>query len=231
MSKPKVGVILSGCGYLDGAEIHESLFTMLALDKAGCEMVLMAPDIPQAGVVNHLTGKPEAGTRNVLVEANRIGRGEVVDLKTVKADSLDAVILPGGFGAAKNLCDFAVKGPDCAVNPDVARLLKAVHAAGKPIGALCIAPALLAKLFGAEKPKLTIGTDAGTAQALEKCGARHERCEIGGVVVDGEGRFVTTPAYMLAPSLKELAADAEMIVFELLRMVTVSPLRGGAQCD
>lgn len=219
MHKPKVGVILSGCGNRDGAEIHESVFTMLALDRAGCELVLMAPDIPQAAVINHRTGKPEAGTRNVLDEANRIGRGQVKDIKTVAADTLDAVVLPGGFGAAKNLCDFAEKGPACAVNPDVERLLKAVHAAGKPIGAICIAPALLARLFGAEHPKLTIGTDPGTAAALEKCGAKHERCEIGGVVVDADGKFVTTPAYMLAPSLKELAADAEKLVAEVLRLV------------
>jgi len=218
MNKPKVGVILSGCGNRDGAEIHESVFTMLALDKAGCELVLMAPDVPQAAVINHRTGKPESGTRNVLDESNRIGRGQVKDIKTVSPDTLDAVVLPGGFGAAKNLCDFAEKGPACAVNPDVERLLKAVHAAGKPIGAICIAPALLARLFGAEHPKLTIGTDPGTAAALEKCGAKHERCEIGGVVVDADGRFVTTPAYMLAPTLKELAADAEKLVAEVLRL-------------
>ncbi|TBR17272.1 isoprenoid biosynthesis protein ElbB, partial [bacterium] len=204
MQKPRIGVILSGCGNRDGAEIHESVFTMLALDKAGCEMVLMAPDVPQASVVNHRTGKNESGTRNVLDEANRIGRGQVKDIKTVDADSLDAVVLPGGFGAAKNLCDFADKGPACTVNPDVEKLLKAVHAAGKPIGAICIAPALLARLFGKERPALTIGNDSGTATAIEKCGARHEVCGIGGVVVDEKGRFVTTPAYMLTPTLKEL---------------------------
>jgi enhancing lycopene biosynthesis protein 2 len=219
MNKPKVGVILSGCGNRDGAEIHESVFTMLALDKAGCEMVLMAPDVPQAAVINHRTGKPESGTRNVLDESNRIGRGQVKDIKGVNQDALDAVVLPGGFGAAKNLCDFAEKGPACAVNPDVERLLKAVHAQGKPIGAICIAPALLARLFGKEKPSLTIGNDPETASALEKCGARHEDCKTGGVVVDEKGRFVSTPAYMLTPTLKELAADAEKLVAEVLRLV------------
>ncbi len=191
---------------------------MLALDKAGCDMVLMAPDIPQAAVINHRTGAVEKGTRNVLTEANRIGRGQVKDIKTVEAASLDAVILPGGFGAAKNLCDFADKGPACTVDPDVERLLKAVHAQAKPIGAICIAPALLARIFGSEKPKLTIGTDPGTAAALEKCGAHHEPCRIGGVVVDPAGRFVSTPAYMLTPTLKELAADAEKLVAEVLRL-------------
>ena len=219
MAKPKVGVILSGCGNRDGAEIHESVFTMLALDKAGCEMVLMAPDIPQASVVSHRTGEAEKGSRNVLTEANRIGRGKVVDIKTVNAADLTALVLPGGFGAAKNLSNFAEKGPDCTVDPDVERLLRAVHAAGKPIGAICIAPALLARVFGKENPTLTIGNDAGTAAALEKCGAKHEACRIGGVVVDEKCRFVTTPAYMLTPSLKELAADAEKLVAEVLRLV------------
>ncbi|MBI2362139.1 MAG: isoprenoid biosynthesis glyoxalase ElbB [Elusimicrobia bacterium] len=218
MAKPKVGVILAGCGNRDGAEIHEAVFTMLALDKAGCDMVLMAPDIPQAAVVDHRTGEAEKGSRNVLSEANRIGRGKVVDIRSVDADALTALVLPGGFGAAKNLCTFADKGPDCAVNPDVERVLRAVHAAGKPIGAICIAPALLARVFGSEHPTLTIGSDAGTAAAIEKCGAKHEVCRIGGVVVDEKLRFVTTPAYMLAPSLKELAADAEKLVAEVLRL-------------
>ncbi|MDE2293526.1 MAG: isoprenoid biosynthesis glyoxalase ElbB [Elusimicrobia bacterium] len=219
MRKPRVGVVLSGCGYLDGAEIHESVLTMLALDKAGCELVLTAPDRPQADVVDHLTGKPQKEVRNVLVESARIARGKVKDVREVKAADVDAVVLPGGFGAAKNVCDFALKGEACTVDAGVEKLLREVHAQGKPIGALCIAPAVLARLFGKERPQLTIGTDAGTAAALEKWGARHEPCRIGGVVVDDAARLVTTPAYMLAPTLKELAADAEKLVTELLRLV------------
>src|SRR5512133_2943461 len=156
----KIGVILSGCGVNDGSEIHEAVITLLAIDRAGAEAICMAPDIEQMQVVNHLTGTPVAGEkRNVLVESARIARGKIRNLKEVKGNEIDALILPGGFGAAKNLCDFALKGAACAVNPEVERLLREVHQAGKPIGALCIAPALVARILGKEQPTVTIGTD------------------------------------------------------------------------
>ena len=141
--KPKVGVVLSGCGVYDGAEIHESVLTLLSLDRAGAEAVCLAPDVAQRHVVNHLTGQPAEGeTRNVLVEAARIARGKVFDLGGFDPSGLDALVLPGGFGAAKNLCDFAFRGADCEVHPEVARVVRAVHAAGKPVGAICIAPTI-----------------------------------------------------------------------------------------
>ena len=148
----KIGVVLSGCGVYDGAEIHESVLTLLALDRRGASAVLCAPDTPQMHVVNHLSGQVEEGaSRNVLVESARIARGAIRDLATVKADELDGLVLPGGFGAAKNLCDFAVKGADCSVHPEVARLVREVHAQGKPVGAVCIAPVLVAKVLGKER--------------------------------------------------------------------------------
>jgi len=215
----RVGVILSGCGVYDGAEIHESVITLLALDRAGAEAIICAPDIPQMHVVNHLTGKPEPGeTRNVLVESARIARGAIRNLAEVHATELDALILPGGFGAAKNLCDFAVKGADCTVNPDVARLVREVHAQGKPVAALCIAPALLARVLGDESPDLTIGSDPGTAGALEAMGATHISCPADGFVVDREHKLVTTPAYMLAQGIAEAASGIERAVEELVRM-------------
>ena len=217
--KPKVGVVLSGCGVYDGAEIHESVLTLLALDRAGAEVVCLAPDVAQRHVVNHLTGQPAEGeTRNVLVEAARIARGKVRDLAGFDPSTLDALVLPGGFGAAKNLSDFAFRGADCEVHPEVARVVRAVHASGKPVGALCIAPVLLAKLLGGETPKLTIGTDPGTAAAVEKMGGRHVACGGGQAVVDEERRVVTTPAYMLDSSISEVAAGIEKLVAELLRM-------------
>ena len=162
MTKPKIAVILAGCGVYDGAEIHESVLTLLALDRAGAEIVCLAPDVPQRHVVNHLTGQPAQGeTRNVLVEAARIARGAVSDVAKADPAAFDAVVIPGGFGAAKNLSSFAVDGEGCTVDPGVARLVSAVHAAGKPGGAMCIAPVILAKLRGKEQPSLTIGTDAG----------------------------------------------------------------------
>lgn len=214
-----VGVILSGCGVYDGAEIHESVLTMLALDRAGAEMVICAPDIPQMHVVDHHTGEVAVGeSRNVRVESARIARGPVADVAEVDASALDALILPGGFGAAKNLCTFAVAGADCEVDPGVARLVREVHAQGKPIAAVCIAPALLARVLGAEGPALTIGTDAGTAGALEAMGATHVSCPVTEFVIDRERKLVTSPAYMLARNISEAAEGIEKAVKALLDM-------------
>ena len=215
----KVGVILSGCGVYDGAEIHESVITMLALDRAGAEMVICAPDVEQMHVVNHHTGEVADGeSRNVRIEAARIARGPVADVADIDADDLDALILPGGFGAAKNLCDFAVAGADCVVNPDVAALVREVHAQGKPVAAVCIAPALLAKVLGSEGPELTIGTDADTASAMETLGATHVECPVTEFVIDRERKLITSPAYMLAQSISEVAEGIEKTVAELMEM-------------
>jgi enhancing lycopene biosynthesis protein 2 len=219
MSQPRIGVILAGCGVYDGAEIHESVLTLLALDRAGAEIVCLAPDVPQMHVVDHLTGQPAEGeTRNVLVEAARIARGAVSDVAKADPAAFDAVVIPGGFGAAKNLSTFAADGEGCKVDPGVARLVSAVHAAGKPVGAMCIAPVILAKLLGKEQPSLTIGSDAGTAGKMNAMGACHVACPVDSIVVDGKGKLVTTPAYMLAGRISEAAAGIEKLVAELLRM-------------
>jgi enhancing lycopene biosynthesis protein 2 len=215
----RIAVVLSGCGVYDGAEVHESVITLLALDRNGAEAVICAPDVDQMHVVTHLTGKVEPGQkRNVLVESARIARGKIQDVKKVRAAEVDGLILPGGFGAAKNLCDFAVKGKDCEVNPDVARLVREVHAQGKPVAAVCIAPALLAKVLGAESPSLTIGNDPGTAAALSAMGARHVECPVGEATVDRDRKVITSPAYMLAGRISEAAAGIEKTVAELLAM-------------
>jgi enhancing lycopene biosynthesis protein 2 len=215
----KIGVVLSGCGVYDGAEIHESVLVLLALDRRGAEAVLCAPDVPQMHVVNHLSGQVEEGaSRNVLTESARIARGRIRDVATVKADELDGLVLPGGFGAAKNLCDFAVKGALCSVHPEVARLVREVHAQGKPVGAVCIAPALVAKVLGSEKPKLTIGTDAATARGLEAMGATHVACAVSELAVDRENKVVSTPAYMLGQRISEVADGIDAAVVALLEM-------------
>jgi enhancing lycopene biosynthesis protein 2 len=218
----KVGVILSGCGVYDGSEIHEAVLILLALDRAGVEAVCMAPDIEQMHVVNHLTGNVESGQkRNVLVESARIARGKIRDIRTVKAAELDALIFPGGFGAAKNLCNFAVKGTDCTVDPEVARLVREIVAAKKPLAAVCIAPALISKVLGDDSiaHKLTIGTDEETAQALEKMGSRHVSCPVREFVIDKENKLVSTPAYMLAGRISEAAEGIEKTVKALLEML------------
>lgn len=219
MPRAKVAVLLAGCGVFDGAEIHEAVVTLLALDRAGAEAVCLAPNVRQMHVVNHLTGAVAEGeTRNVLVEAARIARGAVRDAAQARAEEFDALLVPGGFGAAKNLCDFAVKGADCSAHPDVARFVRAMHAGGKPIGAMCIAPALLARLLGDEHPELTIGTDKQTADALEAMGARHVARDVHDTVVDRKRRLVTTPAYMSAQSIGEAASGIEKLVREVLEL-------------
>jgi enhancing lycopene biosynthesis protein 2 len=215
----KIGVILSGCGVYDGAEIHEAVITLLALDRRGVEAVICAPDMAQMHVVNHLTGQVEQGaTRNVLVEAARIARGKIRAVEQVSATELDGLILPGGFGAAKNLCDFAVKGKDCTVHPGVARLVTEVHAQGKPVAAVCIAPALLAKVLGQEAPTVTIGDDAATAAAVEAMGARHATCPVTEMVVDRDRKVITSPAYMLAKSISEAAEGIDKAVGALIEL-------------
>jgi enhancing lycopene biosynthesis protein 2 len=215
----KIGVVLSGCGVYDGAEIHESVLTLLALDRRGAVAVVCAPDAPQMHVVNHRSGDVEEGaSRNVLVESARIARGAIRDVASVTADELDGLVLPGGFGAAKNLCDFAVKGKDCVVHPEVARLVREVHAQGKPVGAVCIAPAVVAKVLGGEKPRLTIGTDEATARGLEAMGATHVACTVSELAVDRERKLVSTPAYMLGKRISEVADGIDKAVGALLEM-------------
>ena len=213
MSK-KIGVVLAGCGVFDGAEIHESVLTLLALDRAGATAVCLAPDVAQAHVVNHLTGEPVEGeTRNVLVEAARIARGNISDLAGVTAADLHGLVFPGGFGAAKNLCTFAFDGPEGEIHPDVRRLIQEVHAARKPIGLCCIAPALAAFALGGEGVELTIGNDAATAAGLEKLGAQHVDKPVTEAHEDPARKVVTAPAYMYGEArISEVATGIEKVV-------------------
>ena len=214
----KIGVVLSGCGVFDGSEIHEAVLTLLAIDRNGAEALCMAPDI-EFREVNHLTSQETGATRNVLVESARIARGKIRNIKEVTAAELDAVIFPGGFGAAKNLCSFAEKGAAAAIHPEVARLLREMVAAKKPIGAICIAPALIAATLGRDfRPKVTIGTDAGTAAAIAETGSEHVSCPVTEFVVDRENRIVTTPAYMLANRISEAAEGIEKAVKTVIEM-------------
>jgi len=216
----KIGVLLSGCGVNDGSEIHEAVLTMLALDRLGCERVCLAPNIDQCDVVDHVSGAAVAETRNVLCESARIARGEIRDLATISATDMDAVILPGGFGAAKNLSDFAAAGVQARVQPEVLRFLKEMHRAKKPIGAICIAPAVIAIALGEFNPVLTIGNDPETAAALASFGAEHEDCAVADVVIDKENFLVSTPAYMLGPGLKEISQGIEKLVQEIVLMAS-----------
>jgi enhancing lycopene biosynthesis protein 2 len=219
--KKKIGVVLSGCGVYDGSEIHEAVFTLLAIDQEGAEAVCMAPDIELAEV-NHVTGEATGAMRNVLVESARIARGKIKDIKEVKATDLDALIFPGGFGAAKNLCDFAFKGAGATINAEVARLIREVAAANKPIGAICIAPALIAAVLGKERaPEVTIGNDKGTATAINATGSHHLDCPVKEIVIDRKNKIVTTPAYMLAERITEPYEGIAKTVKTVIGMIQV----------
>ncbi len=211
----KVGVMISGCGFQDGAEIQETVFTLLALSKRGHEVVPIAPDVPQHHVTNHKSMQTmKDQTRNVSEEAARIFRGAPKTPKEVVG--LDALIMPGGFGAALNLCDFALKGADCKVQPEVGQLIRSTVESGKPVGAWCIAPALLAAtLRGNPSVQLTIGNDPATAKALESMGAKHVDCVVDACVVDVEHKIVTTPAYMYKAQVHEVQAGIEKAVSAL----------------
>jgi enhancing lycopene biosynthesis protein 2 len=215
---PKIGVVLSGCGVNDGSEIHETVITMLELDKAGADMVLMAPNIDQMHVVNHYTGQEMDEYRNVLMESARIARGDIKDMAEVSSKDVDALIFPGGFGVAKNLSDYAMAGADCSVNPDVMRLTKEVHEDKKPIGVMCIAPAMMAKILG-EETEMTIGFDEQTSSDIDAMGAKHILCPVEDIVVDMKKKIVSTPAYMEAKRIKEAAEGISKLVAEVLSMI------------
>lgn len=217
MSNPKkIAVILSGCGVYDGSEIHEATLTLYSIMKQGATYEIFAPDVKQAHVVNHLTGEEMTEERNVLVESARIARGAIKNLKEYDASKFDALIIPGGFGAAKNLSTFAFAGTDMDINPDVEKAIGETVKAKKPIGALCIAPVILAKMF--PNIGLTIGQDGDTAEAIESLGAVHHETAHGEVIVDEEYKVATTPCYMLDANILQIAEGAENVVREVLGM-------------
>ncbi|MFH1161019.1 MAG: isoprenoid biosynthesis glyoxalase ElbB [bacterium] len=212
----KFAVILAGCGVFDGAEIHEAVLTLLAIDKQGASSHCFAPDIPMAHVIDHFRGKVTKETRNVLVESARIARGKIRPLSEYTPATFDALIIPGGFGCAKNLCDWAFKGDACMVNPEVEKAIKATFAARKPIGALCIAPVILARLFTGTN--LTTGQDPASGGFIEKTGNTYTQTTHGEVVIDPDKKFFSTPCYMLDASISEIATGAENIVREMLKV-------------
>ena len=215
----KIAVVLSGSGFLDGAEIQESVITMLALDRAGVSYQCMAPDMEQMHVVNHFTGEVAEGEqRNVLVEAARIARTQIIDIATANPNDFDAVIFPGGYGAAKNLSNFAVKGAASTGQADILQFSRAFAATGKPMGFVCIAPAMIPHIYGADA-KLTIGSDADTAAAINEMGGNHINCPVDDFVVDEERNLVSTPAYMLDMRISEVATGIEKLVNKIIEMI------------
>ncbi len=218
----KVCLVLAGCGVYDGSEIHEATAALLAFSKAGAEVICAAPDIEQLHVINHIDGSESYSSRSVLEESARIARGKIRSLNEIHASDIDAIFFPGGFGAAKNLCTFAAQGTNCTVNPQVERIIQEMHNKQKPIGAVCIAPVLIAKVFEGTgvSPKLTIGMDNATAEAIEGMGGRHENRKATEVCVDEDNLIVTGPAYMLAGEITEVFEGVENAVNEVVRLAS-----------
>lgn len=215
MSKKKFAIVLSGSGVYDGAEIHEATLTMLAIMKQGGTYQCFAPDIPQHHVINHLNGEEMKETRNVLIESARIARGNIKPMNEFNGKDFDALIFPGGFGAAKNLSSVAFKGADAEVNPEVEKAVKQMISMGKPVGALCISPAFIAKIIG-DNVELTIGSDEGTAGAINAMGAKHVNTTHGEVVVDKRFNVFTTPCYMLDATILDIEDGANNVVIAML---------------
>lgn len=210
----KFAVILAGCGVFDGSEIHEATLSLYAIMKYGASYEIFAPDIKQHHVINHITGEEMNEERNVLVESARIARGKIKPLSAFNQEDFDALLLPGGFGAAKNLSDFAFKGADAGIHIEVKDAIQEMNRAGKPIGALCISPALIALTL--DDVDMTIGNDKGTAEALEALTAHHINTTHGEVVHDKEANVFTTPCYMLDATILDIAAGAENVVKSMM---------------
>ncbi|MCX7862000.1 MAG: isoprenoid biosynthesis glyoxalase ElbB [Bacteroidales bacterium] len=217
MATKKFAVILSGCGVFDGSEIHEATLTLLAISKLGCEYEMFAPDMEQHHVINHLSGEVMNEKRNVLVEAARIARGNIMPLQKLNMSNFDALIIPGGYGAAKNLSTFAFDGENMKVLPELEKVILDAAKQGKVIGALCIAPAILAKVLG--NVALTIGNDINVAKTLEKFGANHVNTSHTEVAIDTENKIVTTPCYMLDSSIAQIYEGIENAIRTMLKLM------------
>jgi enhancing lycopene biosynthesis protein 2 len=216
---PTIAIVLSGCGVFDGAEINEAVLTALALSKAGVAYQFIAPNISQHHVINHLTGEVANETRNVLIESARIARGKIIDIAQANPNDYAAVIVPGGFGAAKNLSDFAISGNVNSISPELLLFLHAIINAKKPTGYACIAPVMIPQLISG-KVELTIGNDVEIASIIEKSGAKHIDCEVTNVVIDRQHKIVTTPAFMLSENLADIHVGIEKMVNAVLNFIT-----------
>lgn len=213
----KIAVILSGSGVFDGSEIHESVLALLAIEQQGATWHCFAPNIDQFHVINHLTGEATQEVRNVLVESARIARGNIDDIINLNVDDFDGLLVPGGFGAAKNLSDLAFNGSNCQINADVKKACQAFAQENKPAGYLCIAPALLPQIYGAGV-KTTIGNDPETIAIVSEMGGEHVICPVDDFVLDQKRRLLTTPAYMLANNISEAAVGINKLVKELVKL-------------
>ncbi len=216
---PHIAVVLSGCGRADGSEIHESVSALLCLENMGCTYQCFAPDIKQAAVINHLNNQPMNEERNVLIEAARIARGNILDLAEFKVEDFDGIIFPGGLGAVTNWCDFAAKGTQCTINTSIRSVIRQCHEHKVVIGAMCIAPVLIALVLADKHVHFTLGAGGATAEKLEKLGAVHEEVGVTDVCIDRKNRVCSTPAYMLATNMLDVCQGAQNMVGAMCQLI------------
>jgi enhancing lycopene biosynthesis protein 2 len=213
----KFAIVLSGCGVYDGAEIHEAVMTMYAVKSNGGTYQVFAPNVMQYHVVNHITGEAMKESRNVLVESARIARGRIKPLVEYRVSDFDALVFPGGFGVAKNLCSYAFDGTEMKIDRVVEKAVRDTHAAGKPIGALCISPVLITKIIGSVE--VTTGSDASAASDITAMGGVHKTSGHGEVVIDKKNRIVTSPCYMLDAEITDIAKGADNTIKALISLI------------
>lgn len=226
----KIGILLSGCGVYDGTEIQEAVFSLLAVAEHGADVLFMAPDVNQMHVVNHLSGEEMPETRNVLVESARIARGDIEDLINVTSADIDALVIPGGFGTAKNHTNWAVKGPGSTINPEVKRLILEMVSSHKPITALCMGPTTVAKALEGSTftAMLTVGTTSekspydiqAISDGMKQTGAIPQMKTIREISVDKNLKIVSAPCYMMDATPLEVRENIKVAIdkmFELLK--------------
>jgi enhancing lycopene biosynthesis protein 2 len=219
MSK-KIAVLLGGCGHFDGSEIRESILTLLAIDKCGAEAVCLAPDDAQKRVVHHGKGAAVSGTRHMLEESARIARGKVLPLDPKTITTYDALIMPGGTGLAYSFFDYAEKGRACTIREDVRETILAMVRAGKPMGAICISPMIVARALKDTGITVTLGSTPNVAEDMAAWGAKFKECRVDDCVVDVANKIVTTPAYMVGGAhIKDAATGIEKCVKAMMEMV------------
>ena len=218
---PRFAVVLSGCGRADGSEIHEAVTALLAIDKAGCTYQCFAPDIEQSAVINHLNSEKMEERRNVLIESARLARGNIKSLAELDVKKFDCLLFPGGLGAITNWCDFAKSGVNCKIETSINYVIEEAYHNNVVIGAMCIAPVVIAKVLGKYGIKVTIGNDKTVAEAITQTGAIHENTKVNEACVDEEHYIVTTPAYMLAKSIKEVSEGADAMVNAMVRFAQI----------
>ena len=225
----KIGVIFSGSGVYDGTEIQEGVFTLLAIKKVGAEAICFAPNIDQHHVINHITGEEMNETRNVLVESARIARGDIQSLDQFDASKLDALVIPGGFGAAKNLTGWAFTGPDADINEQVKNAILSMVTSKKPVAGLCMGPTVIAKALENSNisASLTVGTTEAPSpyeidaisQGMEKTGAIAEMKTVEEIAVDPENKNVTAPCYMMEADILQIRNNVQKAIDELVKLV------------